>query len=266
MSHLQQREHDMSSSDRNAPGAHPLSGKVVLVTGGSRGIGAAMARRFAAAGSRVAIGYRSGNAAAEAVLGEIKAVGAQGVAVAGDIAKPEEARAMVAQVVAEFGHIDVLVNCAGIGEYRPFEKTDPAFFHAIFDTNVLGTVAMIQAALPHLTAPGGRIINFSSGLATRPIPTSSIYAASKAAVAALSHALAKEFGPRGITVNTIAPGVIETEMTTAILAERGPGIVAMTPLGRIGQTDDIAGIALFLASPDADWLTGRTIIADGGVS
>jgi 3-oxoacyl-[acyl-carrier protein] reductase len=256
----------MSSSDQNAAGAHPLSGKVVLVTGGSRGIGAAIARRFAAAGSRVAIGYRSGNAAAETVLREIAAAGTQGVAVTGDIAKPEDAKSMVAQVVARFGHIDVVVNCAGIAEYRPFEATDPAMFHAIFDTNVLGTVAVIQAALPHLTAPGGRIINFSSGLATRPIPTTAIYAASKAAVAALSHALAKEFGARGITVNTIAPGVIETEMTTGILAERGAGILAMTPLGRIGQTDDIAGIALFLASPDAGWLTGRTIIAYGGVS
>jgi 3-oxoacyl-[acyl-carrier protein] reductase len=158
------------------------------------------------------------------------------------------------------------VNCAGIAEYRPFEAIDSEMFRATFDTNVLGTIAVIQAALPHLTAPGGRIINFSSALATRPIPTTSIYAASKAAVAALSHALAKEFGPRGITVNTIAPGVIETDMTTQILAERGAGIAAMTPLGRVGQTDDIAGVALFLASPEAKWLTGRTIIADGGVS
>jgi 3-oxoacyl-[acyl-carrier protein] reductase len=266
MSHSQQGQQDMNSSDRNAPGAHPLSGKVVLVTGGSRGIGAAIARRFAAAGSRVAIGYRSGHAAAEAVLAEIAAVGAEGVAVAGDIAKPEDARAMVAQVVARFGHIDALVNCAGIAEHRPFEASDPAFFHAIFDTNVLSTVAVIQAALPHLAAPGGRIINFSSGLATRPIPTASIYAASKAAVATPSHALAKEFGPRGITVNTIAPGVIETDMTTGILAERGDSILAMTPLGRIGQPGDIAGIVLFLASPDAGWVTGRTIIADGGMS
>jgi 3-oxoacyl-[acyl-carrier protein] reductase len=256
----------MSGSDRNETGAHPLSGKVVLITGGSRGIGAAMARRFAAAGSRVAIAYRNGSTAAQEVLHDITASGAQGLALAGDIADPVAAKAMVDQVVAAFGRVDVLVNCAGIGEYRPFEKTDPAFFHAIFDTNVLGTVAMIQAALPHLPAPGGRIINFSSALATRPIPTTSIYAASKAAVAALSHALAKEFGPRGITVNTIAPGVIETEMTTKILAERGAGIVAMTPLGRIGQPDDIAGIALFLASPDSGWLTGRTFLADGGVS
>jgi 3-oxoacyl-[acyl-carrier protein] reductase len=254
------------SMSGNAAREDPLRGKVVLTTGGSRGIGAAIVRRFAGAGSCVAIGYRSGSAAAEAVLGEIAAMGAQGLAVAGDIADPKDAQAMVAQVVSRFGHIDVLVNCAGISDHRPFEASDPAFFHAIFDTNVLGTIAMIQAALPHLTAPGGRIINFSSGLATRPIPKTSIYAASKAAVAALSHALAKEFGPRGITVNTIAPGVIETDMTTGILAERGAGILAMTPLGRIGQTDDIAGIALFLASPDAGWITGRTIIADGGVS
>lgn len=245
---------------------HPLRDKVVLITGGSRGIGAAMARRFASAGSRVAIGCRSRNAAAGKVLADIAATGAQGIAVTGDIADPKAAAAVVAQVVARFGRIDVLVNCAGISDHRAFEDSDPAFFHAVFDTNVLGTVAVIQAALPHLTAPGGRIINFSSGLATRPIPKTSIYAASKAAVAALSHALAKEFGPRGITVNTIAPGVIETDMTTGIIAERGPGILAMTPLGRIGQPDDIAGVALFLSSPDAGWLTGRTFIADGGVS
>ncbi|HEY8332724.1 MAG TPA: 3-oxoacyl-ACP reductase family protein [Tardiphaga sp.] len=246
--------------------ANKVRNKVVLVTGGSRGIGAGMVRRFAAEGFRVAIACRSGKQAADKVLGEITAAGGQGIVVTGDVAKPEDAKAMVAQVVTQFGTIDVLVNCAGIAEYRPFEATDPALFHATFDTNVYGTVAMIQAVLPHMPAPGGRIINFSSALATRPIPGASIYAASKAAVAALSHALAKEFGPRGITVNAIAPGVIETEMTAGILAERSASILAMTPLGRIGQPDDIAGIALFLASPDANWVTGRTIIADGGVS
>ncbi|MCF8476112.1 MAG: glucose 1-dehydrogenase [Pseudolabrys sp.] len=256
----------MSSSGQNSPDGYLLNGKVVLVTGGSRGIGAGMARRFAAAGSRVAIGCRTESAATETVLADIAAAGAEGAVFVGDIANPVAARAMVAQVVARFGHIDVLVNCAGVSNHRPFEESDPTFFHAIFDTNVLGTIAVIQAALPHLTAPGGRIINFSSALATRPIPNTSIYAASKAAVAALSHALAKEFGPRGITVNTIAPGVIETEMTARALTERGASILAMTPLGRIGQPDDIAGIGLFLASPDAGWITGRTIIADGGVS
>jgi 3-oxoacyl-[acyl-carrier protein] reductase len=252
-------------SGARSSNAHPLNGKVVLITGGSRGLGAAIARRFAGVGSRVAVGCRN-EGGAKAVLAEIAAAGADGMEATGDVSKPEAARTMVADVVARFGHIDVLVNCAGISDHRIFEASDFAFFRAIFDTNVLGTIAVTQAALPHLTAPGGRIINFSSGLATRPIPKSSFYAASKAAVAALSHALAKEFGPRGITVNTIAPGVIETDMTTGILAERGASILAMTPLGRIGKPDDISGVALFLASPDAGWLTGRTFIVDGGVS
>jgi len=245
---------------------HPLSGKVVLITGGSRGIGAAIARRFAAVGSRVAIGYRSGNAAAEAVLLSVADLGAEGLGVQGDIADAEAARDLVAKTVARFGQLDVLVNCAGIAPYRPFEAVDAAFVDAMFATNVRGTVLVTQAALPHLPSPGGRIINFSSAMATRPVPTSSIYAASKAAIATLSHALSKEFGPRGITVNTVAPGVIKTEMTTDVLTQRGDAIVAQTPLGRIGQPDDIAGLVLFLASPEAGWITGRTIIADGGIS
>jgi 3-oxoacyl-[acyl-carrier protein] reductase len=255
----------MTDGQPNVSGAHPLNGKVALVTGGSRGIGAAIAERFASVGARVAISCRN-EASARAVLDAIAATGAEGAAFAGDVASPAVAREMVAQVVARFGHIDVLVNCAGVSEHRSFEASDPDFFHRIFDTNVLGTVSVVQATLPHLTAPGGRIINFSSALATRPIPNSSIYAASKAAIEALSHALAKEFGPRDITVNTIAPGVIETDMTAKTLAERGSSILAMTPLGRIGQPDDISGVALFLASPDAGWLTGRTFIVDGGVS
>jgi 3-oxoacyl-[acyl-carrier protein] reductase len=245
---------------------YPLADKVVIVTGGSRGIGAQVARRFGAAGAKVAVFYRSGAAAADNVVRDIDAAGGQGIAVAADIADPDAAKAAVDSVAAKFGGIDVVVNCAGVAEYRPFEKTDAALFHATFNTNVLGTIAVIQAALPHLPSPGGRIVNFSSALASRPIPTTAIYSASKGAINSLSHALAKEFGPRGITVNSIAPGVIETEMTTKILEERGAAIKAMTPLGRIGQPDDIAGVALFLASPDAGWVTGRIIIVDGGVS
>jgi len=244
----------------------PLSGQVVLVTGASRGIGAEVARRFGAAGCKVAVVYRSGTEAAEAVVRDIAAAGGEGLAVAADIANPDAAKAAVDSVAAKFGRIDVVVNCAGIAEYRPFEKTDLDLFRRTFETNVFGTIAVIQAALPHMTAPGGRIINFSSALAKRPIPTTAIYSASKGAIDTLSHALARELGPRGITVNTIAPGVIETEMTTKILEERGPAIKAMTPLGRIGQPGDIAGVALFLASPDAGWLTGRTFIVDGGAT
>jgi len=242
-----------------------MTDKVVLVTGGSRGLGAAIARRFGAEGCRVAIGCRNPSAASEAVLRDVTASGGQGVVVTGDLADPQAAHGIVAQSVAKFGRIDVVVNCGGISEHRAFEASDPAFYRAIFDTNVLGTISVIQAALPHLTAPGGRIINFSTALATRPIPKSSIYAASKAAVSTLSLALAKELGPRGITVNAIAPGVIETDMTAKALVERGDSIRAMTPLGRIGQPDDVAGVVLFLASPDGGWVNGRTLLVDGGV-
>jgi 3-oxoacyl-[acyl-carrier protein] reductase len=247
-------------------GGKSLSGKVALITGGSRGIGAAVARRFAAAGGRVAIGYQARDDVAAKLTADITGAGGQCLAVQGDITDADAVQRIAADTVNRFGRIDILVNCAGIGPYRPLGAMDAAFIRAILDANVLGTVLLTQAVLAHLTAPGGRIINFASALAFRPIPASSVYAASKAAVVALTHAWSKELGPRGITVNAIAPGVIETDMTAAILADRGAAVVAATPLGRIGQTDDIAGIALFLCSGEAGWITGRTIIADGGVT
>jgi len=253
-------------TDRKSLSGQTLSGKVALITGGSRGIGAAVARRFAAAGSQVAIGYQARSDAAESLAAEITAAGGQCLPVQGDITDGDAAQRIAADTVARFGRIDILVNCAGVAPYRALGAMDAAYIRAILDANVLGTVLITQAVLPHLTAPGGRIVNFASAMAFRPVPTSSVYAASKAAVVTLTHAWSKELGPKGITVNAIAPGVIETEMTAAILAERGPGIVASTPLGRIGQTDDIAGVALFLSSPESGWITGRTIIADGGVT
>jgi 3-oxoacyl-[acyl-carrier protein] reductase len=243
-----------------------LSGRVALITGGSRGIGAAVARRLAAAGSQVAIGYQARSDAAESLAAEIIQAGGRCLTVKGDITDDNAAQRIVTDTVGRFGHIDIIVNCAGVGPYRALGAMDAAFVRSVLDTNVLGTVLVTQAALPHLTAPGGRIVNFSSALAFRPIPTSSVYSASKAAVVTLTHAWSKELGPRGITVNAIAPGVIETEMTATILAERAANIIASTPLGRIGQTDDIAGIALFLCTPEAGWITGRTIIADGGIT
>jgi 3-oxoacyl-[acyl-carrier protein] reductase len=243
-----------------------LTGKVALVTGGSRGIGAAIARRMAAAGAHVAIGYQARGDAAASLVADITQAGGHGLAVQGDIADADAAQRIATETVARFGRIDILVNCAGIGPYRAMGAMDAAFIRSILDANVLGTVLITQAVLAHLSAPGGRIINIASALAYRPVPTSSVYSASKAAVVTLTHAWSKELGPRGITVNAIAPGVIETEMTAGILAERGPAVVAMTPLGRIGQTDDIAGIALFLCSAEAGWITGRTIVADGGIT
>lgn len=243
-----------------------VEGKVVLVTGGSRGIGAAVSRRFASLGSRVVIGYRSDHEAAKTLADQLTGTGGDCMAVQADIADPDDIKTLVASAVERFGSIDVLVNCAAVGPYRPLGRMDVPFIRSILETNVMGTVLMTEAVLPHLASPGGRIVNFASALAFRPIPTSSVYSASKAAVVTLTHAFAKELGPKGITVNAVAPGVIETDMTTKILAERGDQILAMTPLARIGQPDDIAGIVTFLASPDARWITGRTIIADGGVT
>ena len=243
-----------------------LEDKVVLVTGGSRGIGAAIVRRFASLGSRVVIAYRSDHAAADALSAELSGNGRECLAVQADVADPDDITRLAAAAADRFGRIDVLVNCAAIGPYRPLGTMDAPFVRSILDTNVMGTVLMTEAVLPHLTAPGGRIVNFASALAYRPIPASSVYSASKAAVVTLTHAFAKELGPRGITVNAVAPGVIETDMTTKILAERGDQILAMTPLARIGQPDDIASIVTFLASPEAGWITGRTIVADGGVT
>lgn len=243
-----------------------LEGKAALVLGGSRGIGAAVVQRLAAEGARVGIGCRAARGAAEEAAAAIRTRGGQAVTCLGDIARPDEAERVVAEAHQALGGLDILVNAAGVAPYRPLEAIDAAHFHELFDANVLGAALVTKAAAPLLPSPGGRIIHFASRLAISPIPTSALYAASKAAVMALTHALAKELGPRGITVNAVAPGVIETDMTAAILAERGDQIRAMTPLGRIGQPDDIAGIVAFLASEDARWITGRTILADGGAT
>lgn len=243
-----------------------LKDKTAIVTGGSRGIGAAIARRFAASGARVVIGYRTDREAAARIEQEIAQSGGVCVAAQGDVSEHAGIDAVVGAAVQRFGGIDVLVNCAAIAPYRPLGGMDAAFVRSILDANVVGLVMMTQAVLPHLCSPGGRIINIASALAYRPIPASSVYSASKAAVITLTHAFAKELGPKGITVNAVAPGVIRTDMTAAILAERGEQILAMTPLARFGEPDDISGIVTFLASPEAGWITGRTLLADGGVT
>lgn len=239
--------------------------KVALVAGGSRGIGAAVVRRLAADGLAVAIGYRAAAAEADAIVGEIEAAGGRACAVQGDVGIDGEATRMVEETVTRFGRLDVLVNTAGIGTYRPLAKIDEAYIRQMFDTNVLGAIMLTRAAAA-VMQEGGRIVHFSSRLAYSPIPNSTVYAASKAAVVAMVHGFAKELGPRAITINAVAPGVIETDMTTDIIAERGEQIRALTPLGRIGQPGDIAGIVAFLASDDSRWITGRTILADGGLN
>lgn len=240
-----------------------FEGKVILVTGGSRGLGASVARRLCDEGATVAIGYRSAAADAERMVAEIAAGGGRAAAFAGDIGKSGAAERLVEAAHAAFGRLDGLVNAAGVGPYRPLAEVDGDYVRAMFDTNVTGAVMLTKAAAA-LMAPGGRIVHFASRLAYSPIPTSTVYAASKAAVVALTHGFAKELGPKGITVNAVAPGVIETDMTTAIIAQRGDAIRAGTPLGRIGQPEDVAGVVSFLLSDDAGWVTGRTIIVDGG--
>lgn len=239
--------------------------RVALVAGGSRGIGAAVVRRLAADGATVAIGYRSASAEAEALVKDIETAGGQALVVQGDIGRDGEAGKMVEATTARFGRLDVLVNTAGIGTYGPLASIDELYIREMFDTNVLGAMMLTKAAAA-VMQEGGRVVHVSSRLAYSPIPNSTVYAASKAAVAAMVHGFAKELGPRGITINAIAPGVIETDMTTKIIAERGEQIRSTTPLGRIGQPDDIAGIVAFLASDDARWITGRTILADGGLN
>ena len=183
----------------------------------------------------------------------------------GDITDDNDAQRIVTETVARFGHIDIVVNCAGIGPYRALGAMDAAFVRSVLDTNVLGTVLVTQAALPHLTAPGGRIINFSSALAFRPIPTSSVYSASKAAVITLTHAWSKELGPRGITVNAIAPGVIETEMTATILAARGTNIIAVTPLVASARPTISPASRFSCAPPRLAGSQGRPLSPTGGL-
>jgi len=245
--------------------AGTLASKVALVTGGSRGLGAATARRLAADGASVGVGYRSARAEADAIVGEIEAAGGEAVAVQGDVGKDGDPARMVEEVFSRFGRLDILVNSAGIGEYRPLAANDEAFVRQMFDTNVLGTIMLTSAAATRM-GEGGRIVHFSSRLATVPLPTSAVYSGTKAAVSAMVHSFAKELGPRGITVNAVAPGLIETDMTAKTIAERGEAMRAATPLGRIGQPDDIAGIVAFLVSDDSRWITGRTLLADGGMT
>ncbi|WP_323039633.1 glucose 1-dehydrogenase [Gemmobacter sp.] len=241
-----------------------LSGKVALVTGGSRGIGAQVARRLAAEGAQLVIACRSDLAAAGRMVADLRAAGAAACALTADVAHPADCDALVAGCMAQFGRLDILVNCAGVAKYLPLDQTDAGHFHAMFDTNVLGTLSLTRAAAA-VMGPGGRIIHFSSRLAETPLAGASVYAASKAAVSALTLALAQELGPRGITINAVAPGLIETDMTAGILTTRGDSLRAQTPLRRIGQPEDISGLVAFLASADAGWITGRTIRADGGL-
>jgi len=245
-----------------------LTGKVAVVTGASKGIGAAIARHLAEAGAAVVVNYASSKTGAERVVAEITGNGGRAVAVQADVAKQADIRRLFAEAKKAFGRLDVLVNNAGIYEFSPLEQVTPEHFHKQFDLNVLGLLLASQEAVKYFGPGGGNIINISSVVATAPVPTASVYSATKAAVDAVTKALAKELGPRKIRVNSINPGMVETEGTqTSGITESAfrKQVEAQTPLGRIGQPGDIGPAAVFLASDEAGWITGETLHIAGGM-
>jgi 3-oxoacyl-[acyl-carrier protein] reductase len=242
------------------------NGKVALVTGGSSGIGAGAAKRLAGKGATVAVHYHAHADNAQAVVADIEAAGGSAFAVGGDVSKPGDVAGIVEAVVARAGKIDILVNSAGILEYAVFGEIDPTSFERQFAINTLGVLLMMQAVAPHFPASGGRVVNVSTNLAYRQIEGCVVYAASKAAVSAMTEGFAKELGKKGVTVNAVAPGATLTPMTAWLSDEMKAGISASTPLGRIATPEDIADVIAFLASDESRWVTGRTLLVDGGLA
>jgi 3-oxoacyl-[acyl-carrier protein] reductase len=244
-----------------------LKGKVAVVTGASKGIGAAIAKALAAEGASVIVNYASSKEGAEKVVSGIVAAGGKAVAVGGDVSKAAEAQAMIAAAIKNYGRLDILVNNSGVYEFAPLEAVTEDSFHRMFNINVLGLLLVTQAAVKHLGA-GASIINIGSGASRITPPSSAVYTATKGAVDAITGVLARELGPKKIRVNSINPGVVETEGTHTggfIGSDFEKGVVAQTPLGRTGQPGDIAPVAVFLASDDSAWLTGEQLLATGGL-
>jgi 3-oxoacyl-[acyl-carrier protein] reductase len=244
-----------------------LAGKVAVVTGASKGIGAAIAKSLAAEGASVVVNYASSKAGAETVVAAITKAGGKAVAVGGDVSKAAEAEGIIEAAVKNFGRLDILVNNSGVYDFVPLENITEEHYRKIFDVNVLGLLLTTKAASKYL-GEGGSVINIGSVVSSLTPPNSAVYTATKGAVDAITGVLARELAPRKIRVNSINPGMVETEGThTAgvIGSDFEKGTIAQTPLGRVGQVDDIAGIAAFLASNDAKWLTGEKILAGGGL-
>lgn len=243
-----------------------LQGKVALVTGASKGIGAAIARELAERGASVAVNYSGSKAAADKLVAEIKAAGGKAIAIQANLSDPEAIGPLVEKTAHELGPISILVNNAGIYEFNPIENVTPEHFHKQFNLNVLGLILTTQAALGHFNPAGGSIINIGS-VAAGGVPGASVYSATKGALDSVTVALSQELGARKIRVNSLNPGMVETEgVHTAgfIGSDFQKKAEAETPLGRIGQPNDIAGVAAFLASDDSAWLSGQTIQAAGG--
>ena len=245
-----------------------LSDKVAVVTGASKGIGAEIARELAAAGASVVVNYASSRDGAEKEVAEIAGNGGKAAAIQGDVAKAGDVERLFAEARRTFGLIDVLVNNAGVYGFTPIETVSEEEFHRHFNTNVLGVLLATREALKHFGPAGGSIINIGSVVSRIAPPESAIYVATKSAVEGITRVLAKELGPRKIRVNSINPGVVETEGTHQagiIGSDFERQAVQQTPLGRFGQPADIAPVAVFLASDGARWVTGETLVVSGGM-
>jgi 3-oxoacyl-[acyl-carrier protein] reductase len=244
-----------------------LQGKVAVVTGASKGIGAAIAKSLAAEGASVVVNYASSKAGADNVVAAITKAGGKAVAVGGDVSKAAEAQGIIDAAIKNYGRLDILVNNSGVYEFAPIEAVTEAQFHRIFNINVLGLLLTTQAAVKHLGA-GGSIINVGSVVSRITPPNSAVYTGTKGAVDAITGVLSRELGPKKIRVNALNPGMVETEGTHAAGfhgTDFEAGTIAQTPLGRVGQVDDIASVAVFLASDDSKWVTGEQLLAGGGL-
>ena len=244
-----------------------LEGKVAVVTGASKGIGAEIARQLAAEGAAVVVNYASSKAGADKVVADITSTGGKAVAVNGDVSKAAEAEGIIDAAVKNFGQLDILVNNSGVYEFAPIEAVTDEHFHRQFNINVLGLLLTTRAAVKHLGA-GASVINVGSVVSRITPPNSAVYSGTKGAVDAITGVLSRELGARGIRVNSINPGMVETEGTVSggfIGSDFEREAVRLAPLGRTGRVGDIASVAVFLASDDSGWMTGEQLVASGGI-
>jgi 3-oxoacyl-[acyl-carrier protein] reductase len=245
-----------------------LTGKVAVVTGASKGIGASIAEHLGKAGASVVVNYASSKSGADAVVKRITEQGGKAIAVQADVSKPRDITRLFAETKKAYGKLDILVNNAGIYEFLPLDSITPEHFHKQFDLNVLGLLLTTREAVKLIGPEGGSVLNISSVVGPMPMPNASVYSATKAAVDAITISLSKELGPRKIRVNSLNPGLVETEGVTAMGFNEGEfrqHAEAQTPLGRIGQPEDIATAAVFFASSDAGWVNGQSLVLAGGM-